>query len=74
MTIKEKVKKNPKVQDAYKDSNGVWIELFYGWHTHMMGEGYHIIHEDTWMQALRELRTTGVCNCKECKPKEETKI
>ena len=58
---------DPRVDSAYRDSDGVWIELKYGW-ANFYDEAYglHGIHEDTVRAALKKLRGAGPCDCPDC--------
>ena len=59
---------DPRVDSAYRDSDGVWIELKYGW-ANLYDEPHgnlHGIHEDTVRDALRKLRGVGPCGCHDC--------
>jgi hypothetical protein len=59
---------DPRVDSAYRDSDGVWIELTYGW-ANLYDEPHgnlHGIHEDTVRDALRKLRGAGPCGCHDC--------
>ena len=62
------VNNDPRVRSAYRDSDGVWIELKYGW-ANLCDEpngGLHGIHEDTVRDALRKFRGAGPCDCADC--------
>ena len=62
------VNNDPRVDSAYRDSDGVWIELKYGW-ANLCDEpngGLHGIHEDTARDALRKFRGVGMCDCADC--------
>ena len=59
---------DPRVRDAYRDSDGVWIELIHGWgnfYDEPRG-GLHGIHETSVRAALRALRGARPCDCAEC--------
>ena len=59
---------DPRVDSAYRDIDGVWIELTYGW-ANLDDEpsgGLHFIHEDTVRAALRVFRDIGPCVCPDC--------
>ena len=59
---------DPRVDSAYRDIDGVWIELTYGW-ANLYDEangGLHFIHEDTVRAALGVFRDIGPCVCPDC--------
>ena len=59
---------DPRVDSAYSDIDGVWIELTYGW-ANLYDEangGLHSIHENTVRDALRVFRDVGPCDCPDC--------
>ena len=59
---------DPRVDSAYRDIDGVWIELKYGWgnfYDEPRG-GLHFIHEDTARDVLRALRGARPCDCPDC--------
>jgi len=59
---------DPRVASAYRDSDGVWIELESGWgnfYDEPRG-GLHGIHETSVRAALRALRGARPCDCADC--------
>lgn len=59
---------DPRISSVYRDSDGLWIELRYGWantYDEPWG-GLHGIHENTLKDAL--LRWDGIkpCACADC--------
>lgn len=65
--LKIPAKYRNRVNQAFKDDDGYWIYLNYGWYWD--DPGLHIIHEDTQKEALICLRNTSECNCEICKEK-----
>jgi len=39
--------KREAIRDAYRDQDGIWICLRYGWEASRTDSGCHVIHEDT---------------------------
>lgn len=57
-----------KIRDWYKDSDGVWINLNYGW----ARDGLHCVHETTVTEAVAAFNKEVVpCACRECRTKGE---
>lgn len=54
-----------RVAAAWKDEDGVWIELRDGWQD-SCNPTCHTICEDTWQAAIAVLKATEPCNCKDC--------
>jgi hypothetical protein len=52
-----------KIASWYKDSDGYWIDLKYGWQLF----GTHTVHELTVKEALASFRGVHPCSCTECK-------
>lgn len=50
-----------RVREAYHDEDGYWINLANGWID--VNWGTHTIHEDTWSEALKELRENTEREC-----------
>jgi hypothetical protein len=62
------VKADPRVRDAYRDSDGWWIELRSGWrnaYDEPIG-ALHGIHEDTLRAALDRMPYVAPCDCADC--------
>jgi hypothetical protein len=55
---------DPRVETAYRDPDGCWIELHYGWTAEP--KGAHGIHERQGRSALVKLRGVVPCSCDEC--------
>jgi hypothetical protein len=50
-------KHQDKVKSLWRDSDGIWLILKYGWGTDTMGWDCHTIHEDTIPELLKVVRT-----------------
>jgi len=56
--------KNPAIiRDWYRDPDGYWINLHYGWQLW----GCHSLHELTVSQALETFKAVEPCDCLECR-------
>ena len=49
-------KHRDKIEEIYRDSDGIWVFLKDGWGTITMGEDCHVIHEDTIKQVLEVMK------------------
>lgn len=56
-----------KIRDWYKDSDGYWIDLQYGWQL----QGTHTVHEWNVRDALDMFKAVEPCDCLECRTKGE---
>jgi hypothetical protein len=66
-TLQSLKKRNPdKVDDAYRDSDGYWIELAPGWRREPH-DLVHMVHEDTVAAVVEAFRRIVPCDCGECK-------
>lgn len=52
------------IRDAYRDSDGVWIEFNVGWTN--LSTGCHSIHEGTIREAIAAMKWTERCRRKWC--------
>ena len=67
-TLTELLAKHPeKVRRWYKDSDGYWIDLNYGWQWY----GVHGVHEWNVKDAVASFREVTMCDCLECRTKGE---
>jgi hypothetical protein len=59
---------DPRVDYVYRDSDGIWLELNYGWrNTYDEPIGaLHGIHEDRVADVLRKLSGIAPCDCEDC--------
>jgi hypothetical protein len=60
------IQADPRVSEALKDSDGIWVYLKRGWQVGGC-PGEHIIVEDRVADAKRKLGYLVPCNCKECR-------
>jgi hypothetical protein len=56
-----------KIATWYKDSDGYWLTLHYGWQR----GGTHAVHELTVREVLASFRDVEPCDCIECKTQGE---
>jgi hypothetical protein len=59
-----------RVEEAWKDDDGVWIALRSGWND-STNSTCHTIHEDTWKEALELLAMSEPCTCKDCQADQQ---
>jgi len=52
-----------KIADIYRDSDGLWLNLQYGWQS----GGAHCVHEATAREVISAFRSVAACNCRECR-------
>jgi hypothetical protein len=65
----EQVRQDPRVESAYKDSDGVWIGLKAGF-ADLKDDPWqptHTIHEWTVADARARFKDVGPCACESCK-------
>jgi hypothetical protein len=58
------IAKDPRVACAYRDSDGVWIEMKRGWTVDPRDA--HDIHELTVTAAKARMKDIVVCECDNC--------
>lgn len=61
----KRIQADPRVSEAFHDSDGYWVYLKAGW-----GNGNpceHIIAEDRIADVASKMRGVVPCDCKECK-------
>jgi hypothetical protein len=63
----DRVESDSRVQRVYRDSDGIWLDLHYGWTADPLGA--HDIHENTVRDVLTHLRCVVPCRCEQCAPR-----
>lgn len=53
------------VSDERQMGDGIWAYLKPGWRREQF-DYVHSVHEDTWVQVLKWLRTAYPCDCDDC--------
>jgi hypothetical protein len=53
------------IEEAYKDDDGIWVYVDYGYYTDDIG--LHLYHEDNWSGIVKVFNPTFGCTCEECK-------
>lgn len=63
-----KVRADPRIEEVCVEEDGIWAYTKPGFH-----DGYdpvgrsHGIHEDTWREVFRQMRSIAPCDCADCK-------
>lgn len=66
-TIQALVARNPdKVEEWYRDQDGYWIELKWGWRRERH-DTVHSVHADTVREVVRDFKLVTPCNCDDCR-------
>jgi len=60
----QRVKDDPRVSDAFRDSDGYWVYLKAGWDNGNPSE--HVIVEDRNSDVVQKMRGLRTCVCQEC--------
>lgn len=64
MRIRDKIRKDPRVERVYEDSDGMWADLKAGF---VKSGDAHCHHEYTWADLYRSLKeNTAPCVCQQC--------
>ena len=59
-----------KIATWYKDADGYWVDLKYGWQASPFSE-VHSLHELTVREIKNSFRDVCPCNCLECRTQGE---
>lgn len=65
----QRIQADPRVSEAFHDSDGYWVYLKGGYGNGNPGE--HIIVEDRIADVARKMREIVPCGCKECRATAE---
>ena len=71
MKMRERILNDPKVleiSDERGNGDGIWVYFHYGWR--VCEDFVHQVHEDTWPECLRKVKSAVPCDCPDCIPQE----
>lgn len=71
MTAREAIQKDSRVAPNgidVSEEDGIWVHLKVGYSNGNPSE--HIIHEDTWKEVRRCMKSVKKCDCRECEQQE----
>lgn len=60
------IRHGDKIATWYKDSDGYWIKLQYGWQATPFSE-VHTLHEQNIAEVMKTFRNVAPCNCLFCR-------
>lgn len=60
------VETDPRVSEAWQDSDGYWVVLKAGFADHAFDLNCHSIHEDLVKDVVRRMAGIQICGCSEC--------
>jgi hypothetical protein len=77
MATIERLRKNPKVRDAYREIDGdettYWVHLNSGWSSPTDPGSLHTIHERTAREVAQQVKDAPRCECADCREQAEEK-